>query len=370
MPDTDSLFEPFEHARITLKNRVVMAPMTRNKAPGGVVNQAMIDYYCRRAEGGVGLIITEGICVDHVAATGFPDVPFIGRNDTAAGWQELVARIHERDCKVSAQLWHVGAMRKPGIDPGGDTPGYSPSGVVKPGGKPVCHVMSESDIADTIASFARSARQAREAGFDAVEIHGAHGYLVDQFFWSGTNQRDDAWGGSLQQRTRFACELAKAIRREVGEDMLLGIRVSQWKQQDFEAKLCSNPDELEQFLQPMVDAGIDIFHCSTRRFWEPEFEGSELNFAGWVKKLSGMPAISVGSIGLDSDFVAAASGRGDATARVTGIDRLLERMSRGEFDLAAVGRALIANPDWANKVRDNRGDDLRVFEREMLAELH
>ncbi|MGB5324722.1 MAG: NADH:flavin oxidoreductase [Pseudomonadales bacterium] len=364
------LFEPFEHAKISLPNRVVMAPMTRASAPGGVVNRKMIDYYCRRVEGGVGLIITEGACIDHAAATAQPDVPFIGRADTADGWRELVAAVHARGGKIAAQLWHVGAMRKPGIEPGGDTPGYSPSGLVKGGGKKVCHAMTQSDIETVIDAYARAAAQAREVGFDGIELHAAHGYLIDQFFWAGTNLRDDQYGGSLENRTRFGADVTRAVRSAVGEQFLVSMRISQWKQQDFTARLCQNPNELGVFLQPLVEAGVDIFHCSTRRFWEPEFEGSELNLAGWVKKLSGRPTISVGSIGLDNDFIPAASGHGDAHAKAIGVERLIECMNRGDFDLAAVGRALIANPDWSAKMRDSRIDELVAFDREMLAQLH
>lgn len=370
MSNSSVLFEAFEHSKLSLNNRIVMAPMTRNYAPGNVVNQQMIDYYRRRAEGGVGMIITEGACPDHPSSSGFPNVPFIGRDDTADGWQKLVEAVHEFDCRIAAQIWHVGALRKPGTEPGGDTPGYSPSGITKSGGKKVGHEMSQQDIDEVVAAYARAGAQAKEVGFDALEIHAAHGYLIDQFFWSGTNLRKDSYGGDLVARTRFGCEVVQAIRSEVGEDFPVIMRFSQWKQQDYTARLCDSPDELQQFLQPLKNAGVDIFHCSTRRFWEPEFAGSDLNLAGWTKQLSGLPSISVGSIGLDSDFVPAVSGVGKTDAEPAGIDKLLECMERGEFDLAAVGRALIADPDWPNKIRDNRLDDLAAFEREMLAELN
>ncbi|NNC55174.1 MAG: 12-oxophytodienoate reductase, partial [Pseudomonadales bacterium] len=116
MPAIDILFEPYHHAKLSLPNRIAMAPMTRENAPGGIVNQKMIDYYVRRAKGGVGLIITEGACIDHIAATGFPNVPFIGREDTAEGWRQLVDAVQSAGAKVGSQLWHVGAMRRPGME--------------------------------------------------------------------------------------------------------------------------------------------------------------------------------------------------------------------------------------------------------------
>jgi 2,4-dienoyl-CoA reductase-like NADH-dependent reductase (Old Yellow Enzyme family) len=217
--------------------------------------------------------------------------------------------------------------------------------------------MTESDIADVIAGFAKSAGYAKQLGFDGVEIHGAHGYVIDQFFWDGTNQRDDLYGGSLEARTRFAAEIVEAVRDAVGRDFPLLLRFSQWKQQDFGAKLARDPGELERFLAPLVDAGVDCFHCSTRRFWEPEFPetGSDLNLAGWTKRISGKATITVGSVGLTEDFITAYRTQGAETA---GIDRLLEMLARGDFDLVAVGRALIANPEWPNKVRAGKFDEL------------
>jgi 2,4-dienoyl-CoA reductase-like NADH-dependent reductase (Old Yellow Enzyme family) len=201
-----------------------------------------------------------------------------------------------------------------------------------------------------------------------VELHGAHGYLIDQFFWEGTNQRDDKYGGSLQARVNFAAEITRAVRKETGPDFPILLRFSQWKQQDFTARLAHTPQELEIFLKPLVDAGVDIFHCSTRRFWEPEFPelNADLNLAGWTKKITGLPTISVGSVSLNADFITAFR---QATAEVSGIEKLIEMMERGDFDLIAVGRALIVNPDWANKVRTGRLNELTPYDPKSLATL-
>lgn len=119
---------------------------------------------------------------------------------------------------------------------------------------------------------------------------------------------------------------------------------------------------------PFIDAGVDIFHCSTRRFWEPEFDGSDLNLAGWTKRITGKPTITVGSVGLsgNSDFVASLGGR---SAEVASIDELLVRLAKNEFDLVAIGRALLANPDWPLQVRGGRADRLKPFEKAILAEI-
>ncbi|MEO1141278.1 MAG: NADH:flavin oxidoreductase [Pseudomonadota bacterium] len=369
MSDTSPLFRPFDLNNLSLKNRVVMAPMTRTFSPGNIPNSKVVDYYRRRAEGGVGLIITEGTIVDHVASSGYPNVPAFYGDDALAGWQKVVEAVHAAGGKIAPQIWHVGGIRRPGINPGGDTAGYSPSGMAKPG-KITGHAMTQDDIGDVVNAFAKAASDAKRIGFDAVEIHGAHGYLIDQFFWDGTNVREDEYGNNVAGRSKFALELVRAVRAAVGPDFTVMLRFSQWKQQDYTAKLCQTPEELGAFLNPLSEAGVDIFHCSTRRFWEPEFEGSDLNLAGWTKKLTGKPTITVGSVGLDADFLPDDGTANFKDATPASIDNLLERLERDEFDLVAVGRALIANPNWANQIAESKLSELAPYNKDMLSELH
>ncbi len=367
MANLDALFKPFMSPKLNLPNRVVMAPMTRSASPGNVPNQRVVDYYRRRAEGGTGLIITEGTCVDHIAAHGFEHVPNFYGDEALAGWREVVDAVHKAGAKIAPQLWHVGAVREPGINPGGDTPGYGPSGISMPGivsGK----AMTTQDIDDVINAFAQAAANAKDIGMDAIELHGAHGYLIDQFFWAETNVRDDQYGGDLRQRSRFAIELIQAVRAAVGEDYPIIFRFSQFKQQQYRARLAETPEALEAFLAPLTSAGVDIYHCSERRFWEPQFEGSDLNLAAWTQKLTGKPSIAVGSVGLDADMIANASGFKPAGVD-TSFEKLTSRMEAGEFDLIAVGRALIANADWANLVRNGEFDQLTPFDKVMLESL-
>ncbi len=342
-----------------------MAPMTRNMSPGFIPGEDVAAYYRRRAENHVGLIVTEGVWVPHVAAVGSNAIPAIDGDGPLDGWDRVVQQVHEVGGKIVPQLWHVGALRRRGVGPEPEVPGYSPSGIVKPGGKLVNHVMTESDIADVIDAFAKAAGNAQRIGFDGLEIHGAHGYLIDQFFWSGTNLRSDGYGGDMAGRNRFAVEVVKAIRSAVGEQFLVMLRFSQWKMQDYSVQLGANPQELTDFLSPLSDAGVDIFHCSTRRFWEPEFDGSPLNLAGWTRKLTGKPAITVGSVGLASEFA-----RGPAAAKATGIDELLKRLAAGEFDLVAVGRALLQDPEWGSKVFEERFDEIRDYDPVSLGTLY
>lgn len=366
MSNTDSLFKPFQMANLELVNRIVMAPMTRSFSPNNVPNEAVVDYYRRRAEGGVGLIITEGTCVGHKAATGYPNVPFMAGEAPLAGWKKVVDAVHAAGAKIAPQLWHVGGVRRPGVE--GDEPGHSPSGMARPG-KVTGHAMTQQDIDEVVAAFAQAAKDAKAIGFDAVEIHGAHGYLIDEFFWEGTNKRDDQYGGDLVQRSRFAIEVIKAVREAVGPDFPIILRWSQWKQQDYGARLVETPEQLEAFIKPLSDAGVDIFHCSTRRFWEPEFEGSDLNLAGWVRKITGKPCITVGSVGLNADFLPEAGDVDFKDAEPASLDNLIQRMDNEEFDLVAVGRALIANPDWVNKIQQNQSNELVAYDKSMLQRL-
>ncbi len=368
MSGNENLFKPFKLGNLELNNRIVMAPMTRTYSPGNVPNDMVVEYYKRRAEGGVGLIVTEGTFINHKAAIAYPNVPAIYGEKALAGWKKVVDAVHAAGGKIAPQLWHVGGVRKPGVEPGGDTPGYSPSGMAMPG-KVTGHAMTKEDIAEVVAAFAQAAKDSKDIGFDAIELHGAHGYLIDQFFWEGTNQRDDEYGGSMENRSRFALEIIKAVRAAVGPDFPIILRFSQWKQQDYTARLCDTPELLEAFLKPLSEAGVDIFHCSQRRFWEPEFEGSDLNLAGWTRKITGKPAITVGSVGLNADFLPDDGFVDFKEAEPASLDNLIERMGKDEFDLVAVGRALIANPDWANQVANGNFDKLAAYEKDMLKTL-
>jgi 2,4-dienoyl-CoA reductase-like NADH-dependent reductase (Old Yellow Enzyme family) len=362
----DTLFRPFTIKGLTLPNRIVMAPMTRSFSPGGIPTEDVTAYYRRRAEGQVGLIITEGTVVDRPAARNDAKVP-VFHGEALPEWQKVVEAVHAAGGLIAPQIWHVGAARGQGAEwqPLGQVD--SPSGLVAPD-KQKYAPMTEEDIADTISAFGRSARASRELGFDAAEIHAAHGYLIDQFYWSGLNARGDRWGGpTIKERARFGVEVVRAVREGLGPDIPLIIRLSQWKQQDFTARIANTPDEMADWLLPLSDAGVDVFHCSQRRFWEPEFEGSDLNFAGWAKVITKKPTISVGSVGLDGEFIAAFGGAGSQPAS---LDGLIARMEKDEFDLIAVGRALLADPNWVLKVKDGRHDELSAFDRSHMAVLH
>jgi len=364
----DPLFQPFKLKSLSLSNRIVMAPMTRSFSPNGVPGEDVAAYYCRRAAAGVGLILSEGTVIDRPASRNDPNVPAFHGDASLAGWRNVIDGVHGAGGKMGPQLWHVGAMPDKRISWTPDAPVESPSGFVAPG---IARggAMSDAVIADTIAAFARGAADAQRLGFDTLELHGAHGYLIDQFFWGATNKRSDGYGGkSLKERSRFAVEVIRAVRAAVGADFPIVIRLSQWKQHDYSFRLAPTPAEMSDWLLPLVEAGADILHCSQRRFWLPEFpevDGEDgLNFAGWAKKLTGAASISVGSVGLSGDATAAFAGESSTPVDLT---LLASRMERGDFDLIAVGRALLCDPNWAEKIRMGKTNELLGFSASAFA---
>lgn len=368
--NVDVLFQPFRVQSLQLKNRIVMAPMTRSFSQGGVPGENVAAYYRRRAAGDVGLILSEGTVIDRPAARNDPKVPLFHGQDALAGWKRVIDAVHAAGGRMGPQLWHVGSVASFQADWVPNGPVESPSGLVAPGALRG-EAMGDEAIADTIAAFSRAAADARQLGFDTVEIHGAHGYLLDQFFWAGTNERKDRFGGAtLKERARFAAEVVKSIRKAVGPDYPIILRLSQWKQQDYTVRLAGTPDAMADWLVPLVEAGADVLHCSQRRFWEPEFPEIDgetgLNFAGWAKKLTGAATISVGSVGLSGDFMSAFAGERSSP---TGLGSLIHRMERGEFDLIAVGRALLGDPLWVTKVRSGDSASLKDFTAAALGEL-
>ena len=352
------LFSPFKLGDLDLGNRVVMAPMTRCFSPGGVPGENVADYYRRRAEGGVGLIITEGTAINHPAAITNPAIPRFYGTDALDGWRKLVDQVHQAGGAIFPQLWHTGSARQSELSANPDIPAISPSGLFAPG-KPVGRAAEQHDIEMLVTAFGDAAANAMDIGCDGIELHFAHGYLVDQFFWDGTNCRDDIYG---EDRTRFAAEIVAECRKRTRPDFPIALRFSQWKQQEYEARLFETPDDLERFLAPLTDAGVDIFHCSSRRFWLPEFADSAMNLAGWTKRLSGKPVITVGSVGLDQEFLATRTGLG-STYDGRHLDALDGMLARGEVDLVAVGRALLVDHEWPRKVAMGRFSEIIPYSK-------
>ena len=378
---TSPLFTPLQVRNMKLRNRIVMAPMTRNFSPRGVPGEDVARYYERRVEGEVGLIVTEGVGIEDPSALGEAglgerNVPVLHGDGALTGWRRVVDRVHAAGGVIVPQLWHMGVMVAPGTAKSPNAPPMRPSGLWGPENgrtsldatylervKGATAPMTEEEIADVIMAFGRSAANAKSVGFDGIAIHGAHGYLIDTFLWDKTNHRTDRWGGG--SRTRFAVEVVKAIRAAVGDEMPIVFRFSQWKQQDFNARLAYSPQELEAVLGPISDAGVDVFDASVRYFDRAEFAGSPLNLAAWAKKLTGKLSMVVGGIGVNMGmYDSLASGEAKASDN---LPQLLQRFNRGEFDLVALGRALIADPTWARKARN--GEPFAPFSKASLSSL-
>ncbi|AIO36023.1 flavin oxidoreductase / NADH oxidase family protein [Burkholderia cenocepacia] len=369
------LFTPTKLGSLELKNRIVMAPMTRAMSPQGIPGENVAHYYRRRAEAGIGLIISEGSFIPHWSASHDDNAPRFYGNDALAGWRRVIDAVHDAGGRMFAQLWHVGLVRKPPVagvaglfdDDAEAARRLGPSGIIGGGGLPLAQIRApatEREIGEIIEAYGNAAASAKELGFDGVEIHGAHGYLIDQFLWAETNRRTDRYGGDRTKRSRFGSEVIQQIRRRVGTVFPVTLRLSTWKSQDYAARLATTPSEWAEIVTPFVEAGIDGFHLSQRRFWEGEF-GSDLNLAGWTRKLTGKPTITVGSVTLNNSMAEMLQGKDSEPE--DNLALVYQGLERGDFDLVAVGRALIANPDWPEKIR--KGETLRPYTMKMLASL-
>ena len=381
--EMEPLLHPLTIRGMTIANRLAMAPMTRSFCPNALPDDNVVGYYRRRAEGEAGLIVTEAIGPDHPSAVGDTglgetDLPIFNGQAAVAGWRKVVDAVHGAGGKIIPQLWHQGPMRMPGSKPFVDAVAFSPSGHYGDPAKAADYyvekakilaqptpIPTDEEVADVIESFGRAADQAVEAGFDGLALHGAHGYLIDSFLWGETNRRTDRWGGDAVQRTAFAVELIKRCRRALGEDLPLIFRFSQWKQQDFRAKLAETPEELEKILGPLADAGVDLFDASVRYFNTPAFKGSDLTLAGWAKKLTGKFSGAVGGIGFNKGMYDTLSN--SETSGSNNLPLVVKRFEAGEFDLVSVGRALLHDPYWVRKAR--LGEELPPFDPESLNRL-
>ncbi|RLK12441.1 2,4-dienoyl-CoA reductase-like NADH-dependent reductase (Old Yellow Enzyme family) [Micromonospora sp. M71_S20] len=338
-----SLLEPTTLAGLPLNSRFVMAPMTRFRSPGGVPTPEVAAYYRRRADNGIGLVISEGVLVGHPSAGHETSVPRMTAGAAEEGWRRVTDEVHAVGGRIAAQLWHLGSAREP-VD---GIAAWTPSGV--PGDS---HAMTLADVDVLLAAYADAAGVAVRAGFDAVEIHAAHGYLLDEFLWPYTNRRADRFGGSPAGRSAFPAEVIRAVRTAVPAEMPVIVRFSQFKERDYAARIAESPAELAVILNAFAAAGADVLHASQRNFADPAFPGSPRNLAGWAKHLTGLPSITVGSIGLTRDFLGSRALRD-----------LLHRLDAGEFDLVALGRILLGNPAWVTLAAAGRLDEIHNYRK-------
>lgn len=366
----NKLFEAVAFGKAQLNNRIVMAPMTRNQSPNGVPTAKVAAYYKSRAEGGVGLIISEGTYIGHPAANGYAGVPAFHGAQALAAWKVVIDGVHAAGGKMIPQIWHVGAARSLGVEPDPSVPGFGPM-EAEANGQTTVKAMTQQDINEAVAAYAQAAADAERLGFDGVEIHGAHGYLIDQFLWEGTNQRTDSYGGSLEKRLKFSLEVVTEIRKVVSKDFPVVFRFSQWKLSDYDAKIAHTPQELAAIVKPLAEAGVDYFHVSARRIWQAAFEGSPKTLAVWTRELSEKPVIAVGSVGLEKEFRVGHFTREENPDTKTSVNltQLEQGIINQEYDLVAIGRALLSEPQWVNKVKAGKLDELMHFDTTALDNL-
>jgi 2,4-dienoyl-CoA reductase-like NADH-dependent reductase (Old Yellow Enzyme family) len=359
--DITPLLQPLRIRRLQLRNRFVMPGMQRYWCADGAPDHRLRDYYRRRVLGGAALIISESCAIDHPSATKNPTFARISP-DTRAAWRACVAGVHEAGGAMFLQLWHQGAVNYGGdADINPEFVALSPSGLAHPG-ESFGRAATEAELSSIKRAFVQGALDAEELGADGVELHSAHGFLLDQFLWPGTNVRTDRYGGpAITDRATFVAEVAAAVRDATGPDFVISVRISQWKESDYDARIVEEPAQLGQLISTLRSAGADMFHVSTRRFWAPEWDGSDLGLAGWAKSFTDAPVIAVGSVGLDKDVMASLNGEEAEQTGARRIDELMRRFQRGDFDLVSVGRSQIGDPEWVAKMTQHRVPDIRAF---------
>ncbi len=338
-----------------------MPGMQRYWCVDGAPDLRLREYYRRRVLGGAALVISESCAIDHPSATKNPRYARISA-DTRDAWRACLAGVHEVGGAMFLQLWHQGAVNYGGdAESNPEFVALSPSGICHPG-ESFGRAATEAELSGIKRAFVQGAVDAAEVGADGVEIHCAHGFLLDQFLWPGTNLRTDRYGGpTITDRATFVAEVTAAVRAATGPDFVISVRISQWKESDFDARIVEEPGELGQLVAVLRAAGTDVFHVSTRRFWTPEWDGSDLGLAGWVKSFTDAPVIAVGSVGLDVDVMASLNGEEGRPTGASRIGELVRRFQRGDFDLVSVGRSQIGDPAWVTKLAEHRIADIRGF---------
>ncbi|WLR47963.1 NADH:flavin oxidoreductase [Halobacillus litoralis] len=348
------LFDSYKLDSKKLDNRYVVAPMTRISAEAdGRANDRMKKYYQRFAKGGFGAIITEGIYTDQSFSQGYNNQPGLTTDIQADAWKPVVKAVQDEGSIIIAQLMHAGGQSQgnaytnetiapSAIAPKGEQLGfYGGSGPFQ-----TPRAMDDQDFDEVKMSFVDSARRAKEAGFDGVEIHGANGYLLDQFITDYLNKREDEYGGSVENRLRFVLEVVDEILAEVGEDFIIGIRISQGKVADQTHKWAGGEKEAKQIFGALGKMGLDYIHVTDGDATAPSFGEGSKTLAGAAKTYGGITVI--------------------ANGQLQEKERAESLLDSGQADLVSIGTGALANPDLPNKVRDDVELNAFDFERILL----
>jgi 2,4-dienoyl-CoA reductase-like NADH-dependent reductase (Old Yellow Enzyme family) len=350
---TARLFDPLTIGGIEIPNRLAVAPMTRVSATeAGHATARMVDYYGAFAEGGFGLVITEGLYPDQLWSQGYLHQPGMSDDAQRDSWKPIIDRVHVAGACIIAQLMHAGAVSQ-GNRFRPDTRGPSavrPAGQQMPfyrgsGEYPVPAEMTTAEIDEVVAGFASAAIRARDAGFDGVELHGANGYLLDQFLTEGVNQRTDAYGGEVANRLRITIEVADAVRAAVGPNFIVGVRSSQGKVNNFVHKW-RGQEEAAEIYALLGRLPLDYLHTTEFEAWQPAF-GEGPSLAALAKRHSGLPVLANGSLHDPA--------------------RAVEMLSVQEADMVTLGRGALTHADWPRRVAE--GAQIGEFDRRILTPL-
>jgi len=330
----DHLFSPFQLKDFTLKNRIGVAPMTRMSSPGeSIPRQDVLDFLVRRAKNGAALVYTEAIVTDNESAQGYPGQARLLTPRQIDAWKPVVEAIRKEGALSIMQMFHCGRVAWPEVNPAHRTIAPSPLSPKQTNpltGKPfpIPDAISKVDIDRVIAGFVETARGAVEAGFDGVEVHGAHGYLVNQFLSSYSNQRTDEYGGTVENRYRFAHEVIQAVRPVVPKDRLLTFRISNWGVVDMEVSLFGNEAEYTEIVKRLSEEPIDAISVSTYSYSEKAF-GTDKNMAQISRRATHLPIMICGNIH----------------------DRASAEDALRDADIVLSGKSILLNPDWVEHVR-------------------
>ncbi|SFR32443.1 oxidoreductase [Halogeometricum limi] len=349
MTDADPLFESTALNGLELGNRVGLAPMTRVSATDdGRATDEMARYYTKFADGGFSFLLTEGTYTDDAYSQGYLNQPGLVTDEQVEAWTTVTEAVHDAGAPIFAQLMHAGAQAQGNPHVEGDET-LAPSAVQPPGEKAEAYggtgefaVPTEATREDLDAAregFVDAARNAQEAGFDGVEIHGANGYLLNEFLASDTNQRDDEFGGDPEARVRYPASVVEAVAEELPEEFVVGVRVSQTKVVDDSYEWAEGEEAAEAFFEAFSAAGADYVHVTEPDITAPAFGDEGPTLAEYAVEYGDAPVVANGGLG-DPD-----------TAR---------SVLRTGADLLTLGTSALANPDWPHRVA--AGDELDGFD--------
>lgn len=328
------LFSQFKLKDFMLKNRIGVAPMTRMSAAAeSIPRQDVLDFLVRRAKNGTSIIFTEAIVTDYESAQGYPGQSRILTQPQIDAWKPVVKEIQRQGAIAIMQMFHCGRMAWPEANPANRSIAPSPitpkqDNPMTGEPYPVPEAMSNFDIDHVITGFVETAKGAVEAGFDGIEIHGAHGYLINQFLSSYSNRRTDSYGGSVENRYRFAHEVIQAVRKVIPDDRLLTFRISNWGVADMEVSLFDSKEEYQDIIRRLANEPIDAISVSTYGYNEKAF-GTDKNMAQLTREITDLPLMICGGI----------------------FDRASSEEALQDADIILSGKSLLLNPNWVEEVQ-------------------